>query len=106
MRFENLVAECCGGPVYDRAAYAEIGSLGAARRALSAAVSLAAYIGRPLVVELPDHRLAAVQSLDPDECDHPIPDPLDSRAPYRALLARCLAGPLKPFAQRDAPSVR
>ena len=55
--------------------------------------------GRPVVVELPDHRMVAIQPLDAgDENDSLVSDLIDSNADFRALLEKSAASPRKPFA--------
>ena len=54
--------------------------------------------GRPIVVELPDHRLVAIQSIEPDDAnDTLVNDLLESNADFRALLAKSKASPRKRF---------
>ncbi len=55
--------------------------------------------GQTVVVELPDHRLVAIQSLDPDDEDDPlISDLIETNADFRALVKKSAASPRKPFA--------
>ena len=59
--------------------------------------------GQPVVVELPDHRLVAIQSLDPDdEDDSLISDLLETNADFRALVEKSAASRRKPFAAKNA----
>lgn len=53
--------------------------------------------GQTYVVELPDHRLVAFQSLDPTEDDDLIQRLLDSNDKFRALIEQSKQGPRKPF---------
>jgi hypothetical protein len=53
--------------------------------------------GQALVVELPDRRLIAIQSLDPSEDDSLIDELLESNPAFRTLLAKSKASPHKPF---------
>jgi hypothetical protein len=53
--------------------------------------------GEAFVVELPDHRFVAIQSLEPTDDDSLASDLLESNAAFRALAAKSLAGPRKPF---------
>ena len=54
--------------------------------------------GRPLVVELPDHRLVAIQSLEPGNTDDSlVSDLLESNAAFRALVEKSKASPRKGF---------
>lgn len=55
--------------------------------------------GYALVVELPDHRLVAIQSLEPNDADDSlVSDLLDTNASFRALVEKSKAGSRKPFA--------
>ena len=54
--------------------------------------------GQPVVVELPDHRLVAIQALDPSEDDDLTSELLETNAAFQALVAKSKAGPRKPFA--------
>lgn len=54
--------------------------------------------GDPVVVELPDHRLVAIQPLDLDDVGDTLIDGLiESNAEFRAMLARSKASPRKSF---------
>ena len=53
--------------------------------------------GGSVVVELPDRRLIAIQSLEPREDDSLVDDLLESNPAFRELLARSKASPRKPF---------
>ena len=53
--------------------------------------------GQILVVELPDHRLLAIQSLDPNEDDSLMDELLASNPRFQALVAKSKARPRKPF---------
>lgn len=54
--------------------------------------------GQTLVIELPDHRLLAVQPLDPtDEDDDLVSELLESNAAFQALVTKSKASPRKPF---------
>jgi hypothetical protein len=59
--------------------------------------------GQPVVVELPDHRLVALQPLDQDDRDHLTDELLASNTAFQALLAKSKASPRKPFAPASAP---
>lgn len=54
--------------------------------------------GETVVVEMPDHRLLAIQSLDPQEDDSLIDELLASNPKFQALVAKSKASPRKPFA--------
>ena len=54
--------------------------------------------GDTLVVEMPDQRLLAIQSLDSPRDDSLIDELLASNPEFRALVARSKASPRKPFA--------
>ena len=54
--------------------------------------------GQTLVIELPDHRLLAIQSLDPtDQNDELVSELLATNAAFQALVAKSKASPRKPF---------
>jgi hypothetical protein len=53
--------------------------------------------GEPVVVEMPDQRLLAIQPLEPSEDDNLVEEILASNPKFRALVARSKAGPRKPF---------
>jgi hypothetical protein len=53
--------------------------------------------GQTLVVELPDQRLLAIQSLDPSEDDTLTDELLASNPEFQALVAKSNASPRKPF---------
>ena len=54
--------------------------------------------GKTFLIELPDHRLIAVQPLDGSEEDDLVSELLESNAAFQALVARSKASPRKPFA--------
>jgi len=56
--------------------------------------------GQTLVVELPDQRLLAIQSLDPNEDDSLMDELLASNPRFQALVAKSRASPRKPFPPR------
>ena len=56
--------------------------------------------GQTLVVELPDQRLLAIQSLDPNEDDSLMDELLASNPRFQALVAESKASPRKPFPSR------
>ena len=54
--------------------------------------------GQTLVIEMPDHRLIALQPLDPtDEGDDLVSELLESNAAFQALVAKSKRSPRKPF---------
>jgi len=53
--------------------------------------------GETVVVELPDHRLLAIQPLDPQEDDSLMDDLLASNPRFQKLVAKSKHGPRKPF---------
>jgi hypothetical protein len=53
--------------------------------------------GLAFVIELPDHRLVAVQPLEPSEDDSLMDELLEQNARFQALVAKSKAGPRKPF---------
>ena len=57
--------------------------------------------GQTLVVELPDQRLLAIQSLDASEDDSLMDELLASNPRFQALVAKSKAGPRKPFSPGD-----
>lgn len=54
--------------------------------------------GQTVVVEMPDQRLLAIQSLDPHEDDSLIDELLASNPKFQALVAKSKVSPRKPFA--------
>lgn len=54
--------------------------------------------GQAVVVELPDRRLVAIQSLEAPESDSLVDDLLQSDPAFQALVARSRAAARKPFA--------
>jgi hypothetical protein len=53
--------------------------------------------GETLVVEMPDQRLLAIQSLDPHEDDALMDELLATNPKFQALVAKSKASPRKPF---------
>jgi hypothetical protein len=53
--------------------------------------------GEAMVVELPDHRLVAIQGLEPDEDDDLVDRLIESNPAFRALVRKSKASPRKPF---------
>ncbi len=53
--------------------------------------------GAILVVELPDRRLVAIQSLEGSEDDDLIDELLASNPAFREMVAKSKVGPRKPF---------
>lgn len=53
--------------------------------------------GEALVIEMPDHRLVSVQSLEPGDDDNLIDRLLESNPSFRALVAKSKASPRRPF---------
>ncbi len=60
--------------------------------------------GQTLVVELPDHRLLAIQPLDPQQDDSLMDELLESNPRFRALVAKSKAGSRKPFSLDQGPT--
>jgi hypothetical protein len=57
--------------------------------------------GRPIVVKLPDHRLVAIQSIEPNDSDDSlVSDLLESNPSFRALVEKSKASPRKIFTSR------
>ena len=55
--------------------------------------------GETLVVEMPNQRLLAIQSLEPQEDDILMDELLTSNPKFQALVAKSKASPHKPFQQ-------
>ena len=53
--------------------------------------------GQTLIVEMPDQRLLAIQSLDPNGDDCLMDELLASHPKFQALVAKSKASPRKPF---------
>ncbi len=53
--------------------------------------------GETVVVEMPDQRLLAIQSLEPREDDTLMDELLASNPKFQALVAKSKASPRKPF---------
>lgn len=64
---------------------------------LMGTLSECADSGQTVVVELPDHRLVALQPLDPQEDDALTSELLESNPQFQALVAKSKASPRKPF---------
>jgi hypothetical protein len=56
-----------------------------------------ADLGQTVVVEMPDHRLLAIQPLEPQEDDALMDELLASNPKFQALVAKSKASPRKPF---------
>lgn len=54
--------------------------------------------GQTLVVEMPNHRLLAIQSLDPQEDDSLMDDLLATNPKFQELVARSKRSARRPFA--------
>jgi hypothetical protein len=54
--------------------------------------------GETLLVEMPDQRLLAIQTLEPQEDDTLTDELLASNPKFQALVAKSKASPRKPFA--------
>jgi hypothetical protein len=65
---------------------------------LRATLNECADTGQAVVVELPDQRLIAIQSLDAAQDDSLVDDLLQSNPAFQALVAKSKTGPRKPFA--------
>jgi hypothetical protein len=57
--------------------------------------------GQPIIVELPDQRLIAIQSLEPGDEDSLTSDLLESHSGFQALVAKSKASPRRPFGQSE-----
>jgi hypothetical protein len=75
-------------------------------KTLRATLNECADSGQPIVVELPDQRLVAIQSLDAAEDDSLMNDLVQSNPAFQALLARSKAGPRRPFVPAAGTSKR
>ncbi|MHB1036337.1 MAG: hypothetical protein ACYC35_16950 [Pirellulales bacterium] len=64
---------------------------------LEKTLSECAESGQTLVVELPDQRLLAIQSLDPNEDDSLTDELLASDPKFQALVAKSKASRRRPF---------
>jgi len=53
--------------------------------------------GQMVVVEMPDHRLLAIQPLDPQEDDTLMDDLLSADPKFQELVAKSRRSPRKPF---------
>jgi hypothetical protein len=53
--------------------------------------------GQTVVVEMPDHRLLAIQALDPQEDDTLMDELLASNPKFQELVAKSKRSPRKPF---------
>jgi len=56
--------------------------------------------GLAVVIELPDHRLVSIQSLEPGDDDDLVDRLLESNPSFRALVERSKASPRRPFPSR------
>jgi hypothetical protein len=54
--------------------------------------------GKAFVIELPDHRLIALQALETTEDDDLVNQLLESNLAFQSLVAKSKQGPRKPFA--------
>lgn len=57
--------------------------------------------GETVIVEMPNQRLLAIQSLDPREDDSLMDELLESNPKFQALVAKSKAGRRKPFVSED-----
>ncbi len=71
---------------------------------LEATLSECADSGQPVVVELPDQRLLAIQALETAEDDSLLDDLLQSNPAFQAVVARSKASSRKPFAPASETS--
>jgi hypothetical protein len=68
---------------------------------LRATLNKCADSGQPLVVELPDHRLIALQPVDSAD-DTLVDDLLANNDAFQSLVAKSKAGPRQPFVPLNA----
>jgi hypothetical protein len=59
--------------------------------------------GQPVIVELPDHRLVALQPVPTDADDSLIDELLTSNSSFQALMVKSASGPRKPFIPITSP---
>jgi len=72
---------------------------------LQQTLSECADSGETVVVEMPDHRLLAIQALDPAQTDDQLVDELLELNPkFRDLVSKSAASPRKPFLGSRQPS--
>lgn len=64
---------------------------------LRATLDECASTGDAVVVQLPDHRLVAIQSLEPADDDDLVDTLLQSNSAFRAKVAAAKQSPRKPF---------
>jgi hypothetical protein len=57
--------------------------------------------GQTVVVEMPDHRLLAIQSLDPREDDTLMDELLAANPKFQELVAKSKRSPRKPFISNE-----
>ena len=69
----------------------------AAEKALKGVLAGFLDSGQSLVVELPDHRLVSIQSLEPGDDDPLVDELLESNAQFRALVTRSRMSERLPF---------
>ena len=60
-----------------------------------------AVTGEAVVVEMPDHRLLAIQTLEPDEDDKLVNELLSGNPRFQALVAKSKDSPRKPFVAKS-----
>jgi hypothetical protein len=72
------------------------------RANLKATLNECADSGNAVVVELPDHRLVAIQALDASPQDSLVDELLQTNVAFQALVAKSKASPRKPFAPRSS----
>ena len=68
---------------------------------LKATLDKCADSGQAVVVEMPDHRLIAIQALDSASTDSLVDDLLQYNPAFQALVAKSKASPRKAFAPRS-----
>jgi hypothetical protein len=68
---------------------------------LKKTLSECAESGETVVVEMPDQRLVAIRSLEPQEDDCLIDELVASNPKFQALVAKSKVSPRKPFAAGD-----
>jgi hypothetical protein len=60
--------------------------------------------GETVVVEMPDHRLLAIQALDPQQDDSLMDELIATNPRFQSLVVKSKASPRKPFATIETKS--
>lgn len=73
---------------------------------LRATLSECADTGQAVVVEMPDQRLLAIQTLEAEKDDSLVADLLQGNRAFRALVAKSKASPRRPFPPKSRSARR